>query len=496
MSVTLYNSRSKTKETLEDDKIGMYMCGPTVYDKVHVGNLRTFLFGDVVYRTLKYFGKKVDYVMNITDVDDKIIKKVENGKGLDGLVSLTTYYEKLFIESLKELHIQLPEFHKVTKNMHLVTKMIIELLDNECAYQTEDGSVYYDTSKNENLEKYFGIHLNNDDYEPERDIIKSEGLKNKNDFVLWKSFGSDKFNEKNIFWDGGSVLGKGRPGWHIECSAIASGYLENVTLHLGGEDLIFPHHTNEIAQAESANSSKTFGKYWMHVSHLNLKSKTGDEEKMSKSLGNVIYLQDLFRNYSSRIVRMYMNSKHYQRNFTFTFEELDCFIERIYDIYRTIARLQNFTKHNSTKPSTLPKNFVEELEKTITKKLLDNFQIGLAFEEWEKAATNIRNAKRISTKDCESILEIFRKVDQIFEIINWDVFEIDSDTIDLMKTRDNLRKEKRYEESDKIRKAIQKNYVFEDDVSGYILFRKTHSVVFADKISKQKTIEERRRNLK
>jgi cysteinyl-tRNA synthetase len=474
--MNIYNSRGKINQVLEEENVGMYMCGPTVYDKVHIGNLRTFLFGDIVYRTLKYFGKNVKNVMNITDVDDKILKKMD-GSGLDELFKVTQHYEKLFIDNLTLLGVKLPEFHRVTDNMNLVIEMIEKLMECECAYQTNDGSVYYDTSKNNEIYKYFDIHINNDEYKSGREIIKSDGLKSKNDFVLWKSFNAehDKYYDKNVFWDGGDILGYGRPGWHIECSAIASHYLDEVTLHLGGEDLKFPHHTNEVAQSESANPTKCFGKYWMHASYLNLKEENEEGElvdvKMSKSLGNVVYLEDLVKEYNPLVVRMYLNYKHYRRCFSFNKDDLESFVERVHDIYRTFARLKNFYGKN-LQNSTLKKGFAENFEKTVTNHFKDNLRTDYAFDEWEKMCVTIRNSKRITKVECIRLSDAFERIDLIFGIMDWDAFNVDEETLNKVALRDELRKEKKYEETDRMRLEIQKKNVFEDDSSGYILFKK------------------------
>ena len=462
----LYNSRSRCIQDLEEDTIGMYMCGPTVYNRVHIGNLRSFLFGDIVYRVLLYLGKEVNYVMNITDVDDKIIKLVDPLRGMESLLEITLKYEKLFIHDLVTLHVLLPHFHRVSDNMDPIVNMVKDLVQNGSAYVTTDGSVYYDTSKNPHIYDYFHIHIDMEGYESNRDIIKSKGIKNNNDFVLWKSYKTDKMKDKNIKWEVDGLV-DGRPGWHIECSAISKNHLGEVLIHLGGEDLRFPHHTNEIAQSESYDPSSVFGKYWLHVLYLQM-----EDEKMSKSLGNVIYLDDLVEDYHPIVVRMYIISKHYRRMFPFSRSELDDYVERVNDIYRTLSRLYNFIKLDTNKPSMLHKNFIQKLEKDVISYILDDLKVGRAFLALEKYSTQIRNVKRVTKDQAKDIIDVFKKLDRVFGIIEWDRFNISETVEEQIKTRDELRKEKKYEEADQMRRDIQIKWVLEDDSTGYIIFRK------------------------
>jgi len=468
----LFNSRSGTLETLNENDITMYMCGPTVYSRVHIGNLRSFLFGDIVYRTLSYMGKNVNYVMNITDVDDKIIKLVNNNipngsnNNANIMLELTRKYEDLFITDLKTLRIALPKFQRVSDNMDQIGHMILKLIETGDAYVTEDGSVYYDTSKNSHIYKYFNIHINNDNYESERNIMKSAGVKNINDFVLWKSYETDKLKNKGIKWKLPGLV-EGRPGWHIECSAISKKHLSNVLIHLGGEDLKFPHHTNEIAQSESYEPTNVFGKYWLHVSYLQM-----ENEKMSKSLGNVVYLDDLVQKYHPIVIRLYIITKHYRKTLYFSHEELDKYVEKVNDIYRTISRLYNFIDNdkNNNKKGTLDKNFISNLEKDVIGSVLNDFNLNSGFSFWELYSSKIREVKTISKKDAISIINLFKEIDSIFDIIEWDRFDL-TDVQARLNLRNQLRKEKKYHEADEIRAEIQKEWILEDDSTGYIIFR-------------------------
>ena len=462
----LFNSRSKTKELVLESKVGMYMCGPTVYNRVHMGNLRSFLMGDITYRVLMWLGKDVDYVMNITDVDDKIVKLVDPNQPIKSLLFLTRKYEKLFLDNLLTLGAILPRIHRVSDNMDSIVEMIKVLISNDSAYITPDGSVYYDVSKNPHIYDYFHIHIDNDNYVSGRNIIKSEGIKNSKDFVLWKSYQTDKMKDKNVKWSVDGLV-DGRPGWHIECSAISKTHLDEVLIHLGGEDLKFPHHTNEIAQSESYDPTKVFGKYWLHVSYLQMGT-----EKMSKSIGNVIYLDDLVKKYHPIVIRMYIISKYYRKLFSFSHEELTDYIERVNDIYRTIGRLNNFVKGSCFGGTTLKNGFEESLNQSVTKHILDDFKIGAAFFEWEKYSTQIRNTKRIPRSDAESILSLFKNLDKVFGIIEWDRFNLSEGTKDKIEMRNILRKDKKYEEADQMRHEIQKDWILEDDSTGYIIFRK------------------------
>lgn len=320
----LYNTLTIKKETfkpIKKNEVGIYSCGPTVYDYPHVGNLRAFVFPDILKRWLEYRHYKVNHIMNITDVDDKLILKSEGKRG--ELKEITKRYEDAFKDNLKELNI-IPAnvFPRATEHIKEMTKIIEKLEKNGYAYKTNDG-IYFSIKKFKNYGKLSRLKIENLKEGARIDTDKYE-KENAQDFALWKFY-----NEKDgeIYWD--TELGKGRPGWHIECSAMSSKYLgESFDIHTGGIDLIFPHHTNEIAQSEGANKKK-FVKYWMHNNFILVNG-----EKMSKSLGNFYVLKDLLdKGWSLNAIRYILLSTHYRQELNISDDGLKAAEESVKRIF-------------------------------------------------------------------------------------------------------------------------------------------------------------------
>ncbi|MGA3145810.1 MAG: cysteine--tRNA ligase, partial [Verrucomicrobiota bacterium] len=281
MGLKLFNTLSRSIQEfapLAPPKVGMYCCGPTVYDFAHIGNWRTFVFGDLVRRTLEFKGYAVTHVMNITDVEDKIIKHVRETK--TSLREFTGKYEAAFLEDLKTLNCRLPHHTpRATEYISEIISLIEKLVQRGIAYKAADGSVYFSIEKYRGCGCTYGqlLKLNFDEMKAGERVKSDEYAKESvADFALWKARGPE---DGDVFWP--SPWGEGRPGWHIECSAMSTKILgPSFDLHLGGEDLIFPHHEDEIAQSEGA-TGKPFVKHWLHGAHLLVEGK-----KMSKSLGN------------------------------------------------------------------------------------------------------------------------------------------------------------------------------------------------------------------
>ena len=307
----LYNTLTKEKNEFiaqETKTVKMYVCGPTVYNYSHIGNLRTYINTDILRRFLKFSGYKVIEVMNITDIDDKTIKKAADEN--IPIKNVTQKYEKYFLEDLNNLDIELPE-----KLPHATDKEVIEeiikitkvLLDKKIAYKSEDGSVYFSVKKFKDYGKLSGIDLAGikDGARVSQDEYDKDDAQ---DFVLWK-----KSKESEPSWE--TPFGKGRPGWHIECSAMSTKYLgDTLDIHAGGVDLIFPHHENEIAQSETYTGKK-FVNYWFHCGHLMV-----EREKMSKSLGNIYTLHEMSKKYQVEplALRMLSLMSHYRETLNFT----------------------------------------------------------------------------------------------------------------------------------------------------------------------------------
>ena len=293
----------------------MYCCGPTVYDFAHIGNWRTFVFGDLVRRTLEFKGYAVTHVMNITDVEDKIIKRVRETK--TSLREFTGKYEAAFLEDLKTLNCRLPHHTPhATEHIAEIISLIEKLVPRGIAYKAADGSVYFSIEKYRGCGCTYGqlLKLNFDEMKAGERVKSDEYAKESvADFALWKARVPE---DGDVFWP--SPWGEGRPGWHIECSAMSMKILgPSFDLHLGGEDLIFPHHEDEIAQSEGA-TGKPFVKHWLHGAHLLVEGK-----KMSKSLGNFFTLRDLLaKGFTGREIRYLLLTAHYRETFNFTLEGL------------------------------------------------------------------------------------------------------------------------------------------------------------------------------
>src|ERR1051325_1187674 len=301
-------------------KVGMYCCGPTVYDFAHIGNWRTFIFGDLVRRYLEFKGFTVQHVMNITDVDDKIIKRVAETKS--SLHEFTGQFERAFFDDLKALNCRIPhQTPRATGHIPDIVALIEKLISRGLAYKTADGSVYFSIEKYRERGSQYGqlVKLNFEEMRTGERVASDDYEKEAlADFALWKARVAE---DGEVFW--ASPWGEGRPGWHIECSAMSMKLLgASFDLHLGGEDLMFPHHEDEIAQSEGAGAQppgQHFVKYWLHGAHLLVEGK-----KMSKSLGNFFTLRDLIaKGYNGREIRFQLLQSHYRETFNFTLGGLD-----------------------------------------------------------------------------------------------------------------------------------------------------------------------------
>lgn len=327
----IYNTMSRQKEEfvpLEEGKVSMYVCGPTVYNLIHIGNARPMIVFDTFRRYLEYKGYEVNYVSNFTDVDDKIIKKA-NEEGVDASVISERYIAECK-KDMAAMNVKPATTHPLATNeIQGMIDMISTLIEKGYAYAAEDGTVYYRTRKFAEYGKL--SHKNLDDLQAgHRDIQVTGDLKEDPlDFVLWKPK-----KEGEPYWE--SPWCEGRPGWHIECSVMSKKYLgDEIDIHAGGEDLIFPHHENEIAQSEAANGVP-FAKYWMHNGFLNI-----NNQKMSKSLGNFFTVRDIEEKYDLQVLRFFMLSAHYRSPLNFSAELMEAAkngLERIVTAGRTLKR--------------------------------------------------------------------------------------------------------------------------------------------------------------
>ena len=355
----LYNTLTKKVEEfnpINPPDVGMYICGPTVYDFFHIGNARTFIMADMIRKYLEYKGYNVNFVMNLTDIDDKIIKKSLEEKILTN--DVTKKYSEAFFEDIERLRIKkATSYPKATENIHEILKMIKSLVDNGFAYNV-DGNIFYKVSAFKDYGKLSGKKI--EDLEAGARVEVMEEKKDPLDFALWK-----KSKPGEPFWE--SEWGIGRPGWHIECSVMSCKHLgETFDIHAGGNDLIFPHHENEIAQSEAANK-KTFVKYWLHFGFLNI-----NKEKMSKSLGNFFTARDVLEKYSSEAIRLFFAQAHYRGPIDFSDDLLDSAekgLEKLKNIQSTIE--SGLNKNNST--GKVPDFDFESFEKRFSDAMDDDF---------------------------------------------------------------------------------------------------------------------------
>lgn len=461
----VYNTLTRQKEEfvpLEKNKVRIYVCGPTVYDYIHIGNARAFVAFDVIRRYLEYKGYKVTYVSNITDVDDKTVKRIkEMGTSLQQLGEKHT---DAYFEDTAKLNIKKPDINpRATQHMEEIINLIKTLINKELAYVV-DGEVYYDVSKFEDYGKLSGNKA--EALKAGARIEVNPRKRNPADFVLWK-----KTKPKEPSWI--SPWGKGRPGWHIECSAISMKYLgETFDIHGGGEDLIFPHHENEIAQSEGA-TGKMFVKYWLHNGWLIVNG-----EKMSKSLGNFITARDATEKYGAQTVRFFLASVHYRSSIDFSDKGLKQASRNLERLINSIENLQALKE--SQRKSADDKSLLEKAEETRQKfeeAMDDDFNTSLAI-------STLFNLVKEINKFIDTNTEIKggtkRKIIQIMKTLLEDVlgvqvkrYEPESEKIvnNLMSIIFEMRQAARergdWETADAIRKKLKKiGFVIEDTLEG------------------------------
>lgn len=440
----LYNIQKRKKEDISiktNKPFKMYVCGPTVYDFAHIGNLRTYINVDLLRRWLNFSHFQVFEVMNITDIEDKIIKKsLEEGVSYK---NVTQKYEKEFLYNLDKLNVELPDMMPHATDgvvIDQIIEIISALIDKEIAYKSDDGSIYFSVDRFKEYGKLSGVDLAGtkagarvslDEYEKD----------NARDFVLWKAKQPEEPS-----WP--APFGEGRPGWHIECSAMAIKYLGNtIDLHAGGVDLVFPHHENEIAQSEAYTGEK-FVKHWFHAEHLMVEG-----QKMSKSLNNIYTLDEMADIYRVEPIafRMLVLSSHYRERLNFTNDS-------IIQAQNTLNNLRNFVLNNKESKAKVTDQDLEVLEKEFSDALNDDLNMPKAFAAIFDFIGKVNKEKTYS----EEIYRYFLKIDQVLGL-SLDQIMPDDDIKKLFESYKIARMAKDYKESDKLRKLItEKGWTTED----------------------------------
>jgi cysteinyl-tRNA synthetase len=466
MALKLFNTLSRSVQEfapLNPPKVGMYCCGPTVYDFAHIGNWRTFVFADLVRRTLEFSGYDVQHVMNITDIEDKIIKRVRENKTT--LREFTGKFEAAFLDDLKALNCKEPHVKpRATEYIAEIISLIEKLIARGIAYKAADGSVYFSIAKYQGCGCNYGqlLKLNFDEMRAGERVSSDEYEKESiADFALWKARVPD---DGDIFWP--SPFGEGRPGWHIECSAMSMKVLgESFDLHLGGEDLKFPHHEDEIAQSEGA-TQKPFVKYWLHGAHLLVEGK-----KMSKSLGNYFTLRDLqAKGFTGREVRYLLLTAHYRETFNFTLDGLHGAKTALARIDECVGKLEE----RAAEMLSLEKNVVQDsnfsLLPAFTAALQNDLNISGAWGEVFKWVTemNRRLAEHsLSPTAAEMALLEWEKADSVLGIGAKSEIEIPAEILALADARTEAKKARDFKRADTIRDELKaKGWVIEDSPKG------------------------------
>ncbi len=448
--ITLYNTLTKTKERLiphHDKKIQMFVCGPTVYDYTHIGNARTFVFFDVVAKYLRSQGYEVDYIQNITDIDDKIIQRAKEA-GRKPLDWAQEYYQH-FKDDMKALGVDSPKYIPATEHIEQVVKQVKTLIDKGHAYLIADDGYYFDLSTFKDYGKLSGRTTQMADDGVSR-IDENNKKRNNGDFCLWKFSKPDEPS-----WD--TELGKGRPGWHIEDTAITEHYFgPQYDIHGGGQDLIFPHHEAEITQQESASGKKPFVKYWMHVAFL-----VNKEQKMSKSLGNFEIVNELLKKYPKEVIRFYLLANHYRSPLDYNedmFKQSLAAVSRIGEFIEKIKLANSESKAENEKGV---EGLLAEQKRLFIEALNDDFNSPRAISEIFDLIKSINSSDHIISKQTsENILDLLKYFDSILGIIPSEQQKIPEEILKLGKEMDILRKAGEYEGSDKLRlKAAEKGYI-------------------------------------
>lgn len=465
MAIRFYNTLTKKIEEfipLEAGKIKMYMCGPTVYDYFHIGNARSFVMIDIIRRYFIFKGFEVKFVMNLTDIDDKIINKaITEGTTAS---QIAEKYSQAFFEDIQRLKIKPADIYpKATENIQNIIELIKKLIEKGVAYQV-NGDVFYDVTKFPEYGKLSGKKL--DDLISGARVDVNEQKKNPADFALWKAAKSGE-----PYWE--SPWGKGRPGWHIECSVMSMCNLgETFDIHAGGNDLIFPHHENEIAQSEAA-TGKEFARYWIHFGFLNI-----DNQKMSKSLGNFFTTREILEKHSAEALRLLYSQTIYSAPLNFSIELLQNAENALKRVYNSIHQVQTTPITDSEQEIFDTSRFFNEFKEAMD----DNFNtpqaVAVIFDLVKEVNSFLAKHEKLNQSNKNLMLDVFKKLaSDVLGIVDLDSKKsFDNQLVDklmniIIGIRTQLRLEKRFDLADKIRDELKKIDIELEDKKGITTYK-------------------------
>lgn len=440
----LYNTLTRKKEEftpLQDKHVRMYNCGPTVYNYIHVGNARPMVVFDTLRRYFIYKGWDVDFVVNFTDIDDKMIKRA-NEEG----VQVRDIADRFIGEFKKDAQgLNLYEYKtlnpRATEHMDEIIAFIKDLVDKGAAYPL-DGDVYFDITKAKDYGKLSGKNL--EDLQSGARIGVNERKKNPGDFALWK-----KKKEGEPAWE--SPWSEGRPGWHIECSVMAKTLLgETIDIHTGGEDLEFPHHENEIAQSE-AHNGKDFARFWLHNGMI-----TVDHEKMSKSKGNFFTVRDISKEYDLEVLRLFLISSHYRSPINFSQEVMDQNKHALDRLYNTKDRLEAALEKAQDKESPDFDKDVDQLKEEFCQAMEDDMNTADAVSKLFDLSKRINQGinEEVGRESLEKAKKVYGELAKVLGLLNKEEDQVDEEVLTLIKEREDARKNKDFARADEIRDQL------------------------------------------
>jgi cysteinyl-tRNA synthetase len=458
--IRIFNTLTREKEQfkpISPGKVGIYTCGPTVYDYAHIGNFRAFIFEDLFKRWLEYRGLEVTHIMNLTDVDDKTIKGSQ--KQQKPLRQYTNFYADAFFEDIKILNIKLATVYpRATDHIPEMVALIKTLLQKGYAYKGEDGSIYFAVSKFPLYGKL--SHIKVSELKAGARVSQDEYAKEEaQDFALWKAWSCE---DGDVYWE--TELGKGRPGWHIECSAMSMKYLgETFDIHCGGVDNMFPHHENEVAQSEAA-TGKPFVHYWMHNEHLLVEGK-----KMAKRLGNFYTLRDLLgRGIDPMVIRYLLFSTHYRQQFNFTFEGLEAAKGAIGRIVNLQRRLKDANGQGRSEEIA---RLIENAQSCFGSAMDNDLDVNLALAslfDFVREINNLLDANALTSQEAGKVMSVITSFDSVLGVIpQVNEEELPFEAKELIKKREEARKTKDWKTADTLRQQLKAmGFVVEDTAQG------------------------------